>query len=46
MWIAGLTALISAGKGGRSKIDGRNEEVLSFHVTLSTWKLWLVLFML
>ncbi|KMT19500.1 hypothetical protein BVRB_1g011230 [Beta vulgaris subsp. vulgaris] len=31
VWIAGLTALISAGKGGRSKIDGRNEEVLSFH---------------
>lgn len=36
MWIAGLTALISAGKGGRSKIDGWNEEGLSLHVKLST----------
>lgn len=31
VWITGLTALISAGKGGRSKIDGWNEESLSFH---------------
>ncbi|KNA22947.1 hypothetical protein SOVF_029230 [Spinacia oleracea] len=31
VWIAGLTALIAAGKGGRSKIDGWNEEGLSFH---------------
>ncbi|CAO2834054.1 unnamed protein product [Amaranthus hypochondriacus] len=30
VWIAGLTALISAGKGGRSKIDGWNEEGFSF----------------
>ncbi|XP_074263712.1 PH, RCC1 and FYVE domains-containing protein 1-like [Silene latifolia] len=29
-WIAGLTALIGAGKGGRSKIDGWNDEGLSF----------------
>ena len=36
MWIAGLTALISAGKGGRSKIDGWNEEGFSFQVRLAT----------
>ncbi|XP_021760994.1 uncharacterized protein LOC110725839 [Chenopodium quinoa] len=29
VWIAGLTALVSAGKGGRSKIDGWNDEGLS-----------------
>lgn len=31
VWIAGLTALVAAGKGGRSKIDGWSDEGFSFH---------------
>ncbi|KAL9251783.1 PH, RCC1 and FYVE domains-containing protein [Drosera capensis] len=31
VWIAGLRALISLGKGGRSKIDGWNDEGLCFN---------------
>ncbi|GAB2289992.1 PH, RCC1 and FYVE domains-containing protein 1 [Dionaea muscipula] len=31
VWIGGLTALISLGKGGRSKIDGWNDEGLCFN---------------
>ncbi|GAB4845122.1 PH, RCC1 and FYVE domains-containing protein 1 [Ancistrocladus abbreviatus] len=31
VWIGGLTALISSGKGGRSKIDGWSDEGLCFN---------------
>ncbi|KAL9234207.1 hypothetical protein vseg_009102 [Gypsophila vaccaria] len=37
-WIGGLTALIATRKGGRSKIDGWNDEGLTIHVSLSSTK--------
>lgn len=34
MWIAGLKALVPAGQGGRSKIDGWSDGGLYFEVNL------------
>lgn len=37
MWIAGLKALISSGKGGRSKIDGWSDGGLYLDVSMPHW---------